>query len=364
MKRLLSLLGVVLVSAIAMAQKPVMTFETDSHDFGDVQEKEGKVTYIFNYTNTGGSPLVLSQVQASCGCTTPEWTRTPVRPQEKGTIKVTFDPTGRPGKFSKTITVQSNAQQPVKTLRITGNVLQKPRTIEDDYPVLMDGLRLENNHMAFTRIAPEESKQVELKVVNTSDKDLTPEFINVPSHITVECQPATLKPNEKGLVVAKFDATKKQDWGFVSDYLYVIFDGKREYKNRITLSASIEEDFSKMTEEQMANAPVITFNEKSHNFGDIPQTNKVETDFVVTNEGNEQLIIRKVKASCGCTAVTPQKTVLEKGESTNIHVAFDPHGKNGRQSKTITVISNDPKSTNIILKISCNVLTPGANVMK
>ncbi len=364
MKKLTSLFSLLLACTTLLAQKPILTFETDSHDFGDIQEKDGKVTYVFNYTNTGASPLVLSQVQASCGCTTPEWTRTPVRPNEKGNIKVTFDPTARPGKFSKTITIQSNAQQPVKTIRIMGNVLQRPRTVEDDYPVLMEGLRLENNHIAFTKLAPGEQKTSEVKIINTSDKELTPDFINVPQHIKVVCQPATLKPGEKGLIVATFDASKKQDWGFVSDYLYVIFDGKRQYKNRISLSASIEEDFSKLTEKELANAPVISFNEKVHNFGDIPQTKKVEYDFIVTNNGNEKLILRKIKASCGCTAVTPQKTILEKGESTNIHVAFDPHGKTGHQSKNITVISNDPKNTNVILKITSNILVPGADVVK
>ena len=107
------------------------------------------------------------------------------------------------------------------------------------------------------------------------------------------------------------------------------------------------------------NAPVFEVNEKSHEFGDIPQTQKAEYDFIVTNTGRENLIIRKVKASCGCTAVTPEKKVLSSGESTNIHVAFDPRGKSGRQSKTITVITNDPKNSNVLLRITSNVITPG-----
>ena len=356
MKRIFALSLLALASIVAFAQKPTVKFETESHDFGEIQEKEGPVSYVFKYTNTGSTPLVLTQVQASCGCTTPEWTRKPLRQGESGEVKVTYNPANRPGTFTKTITVMSNAEKPTTVLRISGKVLQRPKTIEDEYPVVMDSLRLENNHIPFTKVKPTEVKTASLKVINTSGVSVTPTFINIPSHITIESQPATIEPGQKGLFVATYDAARKNDWGYVSDRVYVTFDGKRQYRNQITLSASIEEDFSDVDEKD---APVMTVNERTHDFGEIAQTSKAECDFVITNEGKQNLIIRKVKASCGCTAATPQKTVLAKGESTNIHVAFDPRGKSGRQSKTITVITNDPKNSNVLLRITGSIVTPG-----
>lgn len=356
MRKIISLFAASALALTVCAQKPTITFETETHDFGEIQEKDGPVSFIFKFKNNGKTPLVLSQVSASCGCTTPEWTRTPTRPGNGGEVKVTFNPANRPGTFNKTITVQSNAEQAVTTLRISGKVLQRPKTIEDEYPVVMDSLRLQNSHIPFTKMAPGEVKTAELKVVNLSKGDVTPEFINVPSHITIVSKPATIKPGEKGVFEATYDAAKKNDWGYVSDRVYVIFDGQRKYRNQISLSASIEEDFSKVDEKK---APVFSVNEKVHDFGDIPATDRVETNFIVTNEGHDNLIIRKVKASCGCTAVTPAKTVIAKGESTEIHVAFDPRGKSGRQSKTITVITNDPKSSNVLLRITGTVVQPG-----
>lgn len=356
MKKLMTLAAAAVFAVTCVAQKPTITFDTESHDFGEIQEKGGPVSFIFKYKNGGKTPLVLTQVSASCGCTTPEWTRTPVRPGDGGEVKVTFNPSGRPGTFNKTVTVQSNAEQAVKTLRISGKVLERPKTIEDEYPIVMDSLRLENSHIAFTKMAPTDVKTAELKVVNLSKVEVTPEFINVPQHVTIVSKPATIKPGDKGVFVATYDAAKKNDWGYVSDRLYVIFNGQRKYHNQISLSASIEEDFSKVDEKK---APVFSVNEKMHDFGDIPQTDKVEYNFVVTNEGHDNLIIRKVKASCGCTAVTPAKTIIGKGESTEIHVAFDPRGKSGRQSKTITVITNDPKNSNVLLRISSNVIVAG-----
>lgn len=352
-----------MVSALIFAQKPVISFDKESYDFGQIEEANGVVTVDFNYTNTGKTPLVLHNVQASCGCTTPEWTRTPIQPGGKGIIKVTFNPANRPGSFSKTITVQSNAEKAVSTLRIVGNVLQKPKTIEDEYPIVYDGLlRATESHIALTNVAPNETKIGEMKVINVSDKAVKPEFINVPQHINVAAIPAEIQPGEKAIVQVVYDASKKNDWGFVTDQIYVTFNGERKYNNRLTVSASINEDFTNMTEAEKADAPVMEIDNKTFNFGEIGQTNKVEHDFVVTNKGKNNLIIRKVKASCGCTAVQPAKTVLTSGEQTTIHVTFDPRGKAGQQQKTVTVITNDPTQQNILLRIQGRILTPGSEL--
>lgn len=363
MNRLFTMVIALVICVMASAQKPVIAFTTDVHDFGEIQESNGPVTYEFKYTNNGKTPLVIHNVQASCGCTTPEWTRTPVQPNANGVIKVTFNPQNRPGSFNKTITIQSNAQTPVKTLRITGNVLQRPKTKEEEYPVVMEGLRLSDSHLAFTKLAPNETKTTELKVWNSGTTDLTPKFLNVPQHIKIASEPATIKAGEMGIIIANYDAALKNDWGFVSDQVYVIFDDKKKYSNRLTITATIAEDFTKLTDEQLAQAPVISFDDKNFDFGTIGQGTKVEHDYVVTNMGTENLIIRKVKASCGCTAVSPAKTVLGKGESTTIHATFDSRGKSGRQQKTITVISNDPKQSNMLLRISGTVST-SSEVMK
>ncbi|MBP5365151.1 MAG: DUF1573 domain-containing protein [Bacteroidales bacterium] len=364
MKRIIVSICLTVLCFCAKAQKPVITFETETYDFGEIKEELGVVTCNFNYTNEGKSPLVLHSVQPSCGCTTPEWTRTPIQAGEKGVIKISFNPANRPGAFNKTITVQTNAETAVKTLRITGKVIPKPKTIEDEYPMVMGDLRLSDVHLAFTKLAPDETKITEINIINTSDHDVKPEFINVPNHIKIASIPETLKPNEKGVIQANYNTALKNDWGFVTDNIYVIFDGKRTYTNRLTVSATISEDFSKLTEKELAKAPKAEFNEMSHDFGTIPPTDKVSFDFVITNKGKENLIIRKVKASCGCTAATPEKNILAKGESTKINVTFDPHNKSGRQNKTITVITNDPKQSTVTLRIMGLITTMDSSDFK
>lgn len=135
MKKFNLLLFGLLLTVTAFAQKPALTFETLNYDFGKVKEESGKVTYVFNFTNTGNAPLVISNVQASCGCTTPTWTKEPVEAKKKGTISVTYNTTGRPGVFTKTITVFNNAGENV-ILTIKGEVIPKATTAVPMVPTL------------------------------------------------------------------------------------------------------------------------------------------------------------------------------------------------------------------------------------
>ena len=147
-------------------------------------------------------------------------------------------------------------------------------------------------------------------------------------------------------------------FGFKTDRLYLTFDGKGDFKYHIGISATIEEDFSDLGPEEIANAPKIGIKNKVLDFGEISSGEKVEHSFVVSNSGKRDLIIRRVKASCGCTAVTPDKKVIPEGESTEIKVVFNSSGKKGRQNKSITIITNDPKQPTTILRITGIVKTP------
>ena len=101
-------------------------FEETLHDFGNI--KEGTLaTYEFKFKNIGKEPLTLSQVQPSCGCTTPIWPKEAIAPGKTAVITATFDSKGRPGVFNKYITVTSNAKTSPVTLTIKGFVETAPQ---------------------------------------------------------------------------------------------------------------------------------------------------------------------------------------------------------------------------------------------
>ncbi len=341
---------------MSQTQSAKITFAQESNDFGKIAEEKGPVTTEFTFTNTGAQPLIIQNVRASCGCTAPDWTKDPVLPGKKGIVKATFDPKGRPGPFNKSITVTSNAENSTVILTIKGEVLPKPKTIEDDYPMQVGNIRLKTNHLAFIKVFNTQIKTDSIPIINTSQENVKLTFTNVPSHLSVKSIPTELKPSQKGRIEITYDGNKQKDWGFIMDRIDMLINGKSDPNNRISVSATIEEDFTKLTTEQRANAPKAIFNTNEFNFGTINEGEKKEYDFILKNEGKSDLIIRKVKASCGCTAVTPTETVIKSGKSTNIKTIFDSTGKPGKQNRTITIITNDPNNSNIVLRVVGDVI--------
>lgn len=111
------------VCADAKKKKAEIRFAESSYNFGNIPEKGGKVTHTFSFTNTGDANLVIIDATADCGCTLPQFSQQPIAPGKKGVIKVTYDPLYRPGNFTKTITVRSNAKKRKVAVKITGYVV-------------------------------------------------------------------------------------------------------------------------------------------------------------------------------------------------------------------------------------------------
>ena len=110
------------VLSVSAQNKSEFKFETETHDFGKIPQ--GKpVSYEFKFENIGTEPLIISKVESTCGCTVPKYTKTPVKPGEKGTISVTFN-AAQATPFSKMVTIRSNAKTPVKALYIKGTVVK------------------------------------------------------------------------------------------------------------------------------------------------------------------------------------------------------------------------------------------------
>lgn len=102
-------------------------FDTTTFDFGTVTAGE-VVTHVFNFTNTGKGPLVISKANASCGCTVPDYPRDPIMPGGSGKISVQFNTTGKLGAQNKTVTVTANTNPSNTELILTGKVLHPAAT--------------------------------------------------------------------------------------------------------------------------------------------------------------------------------------------------------------------------------------------
>ena len=116
--------GAIAQEATQTASGPEITFSETEFQFGDIHQGD-KVEHVFAFENTGTEPLIITNVQTTCGCTAPNWPRDPIAPGQSSEIKVVFNSTGKMGMQRKVITVISNAVSPSAKLMIVSNVLPK-----------------------------------------------------------------------------------------------------------------------------------------------------------------------------------------------------------------------------------------------
>jgi hypothetical protein len=124
MKQLMTILVIGLISFSINAQAKI-EFKSDTIDYGTI-EKGSDGVRVFEFTNTGDAPLIISKVSSSCGCTIPKKPKDPILPGATGEIEVKYD-TNRVNPIRKTITVISNAETPTVALKIKGLVVDSSK---------------------------------------------------------------------------------------------------------------------------------------------------------------------------------------------------------------------------------------------
>lgn len=331
------------ITCSVAAQEADLEFETKSHDFGTFKEEEGPQTFRFTFKNVSDQPVKVRDVKASCGCTTPAWTKEPVAPGETGFVDAKYNPRNRPGSFNKSLTVMTDGTPPVYRLSIKGKVLKRKPSIAEKYPYENKGIRLKSNYLNMGRTDPDKG-WIEKTFDIYNETGETVEFKQpktTQSHYEVKLNQTTLKDKETGQIQVRYNAKQRNQWGIT--YEHFNLERANGQKLNLHVIANIEREPQKLSEEEYSKKPRISFNKVSHDFGTIEEGKVVTMDFSFENTGGETLKIYKTKASCGCTAGTPEKTTLAPGKSSSFTVKFNSRGKHpGRQTQSVTIYSNDP----------------------
>lgn len=355
MKRVFLNALVLLIVSLIPAQSSIQ-FKKTEHDYGTLKEEQGKASYDFIFTNVSKKPIKLQNVQASCGCTTPTWTKEEVKPGKTGKITAEYETTGRPGPFDKSITVTVEGDPNPIVLKIKGNVTPRPKGIKDYYPVESGNLRFNNNSIYIEKLYQNERAERTVKVYNQGEKTITFQEgskVLLPKHLTLELEKMELKPKDSMKITVGFNAALQNELDNVFNSVQLVTDDEKDPTKIIYVTANVVENFDNVDK---TNAPVASFDRTTHDFGVVPQRAENKTTFKLTNTGKSDLIIRQSKASCGCTVGKPQKEVLKPGESTDFEVNFSTIGKpEGDQTQVVTIITNDPNNPKTQLFVKANV---------
>jgi len=351
----LSLLTLLVFVTLSLSAQPKITYDKTQHDFGKVREDGGLVSHDFTFKNSGTAALIIQNVQTTCGCTTPEWTKQPINPGETGFIKVSYDVKGRPGPIDKSITVITNTSPARSTLKIVGEVIPSDRSPSEEFRHQAGEIRLSEKHLSFNRVYSHEKPAMVIGAYNPGTNPVKISFINLPSYIKAEVSPATIKQGERANIRVTYDASRKNEWGSVNDQISLILNDKKAIEHKLTVTATIEEDFSRWTTAQIQNAPEINIERNIVDAGKVKKGEKKTYSVKVTNSGKNNLLIRRAESNSAAVTVNAPKEI-KAGASADLTITFDSAGQSSVQNRSITMITNDPKNPLITLRFRAEVV--------
>lgn len=340
-------------------QNLALKFDHESWDFGSIKEDGGDVKHVFTFKNHGTKPVVILDVTTGCGCTTPTYSRKPVLPQQSGEIEVKFDPVGRPGKFVKGVVVYTSAQEKPLQLSISGDVIPRPKTMEEIYPFDMgQSVRLSANFHAFAYVNHGKSVQQKIEWINNSGKDLSFELKNKQrSGYFSHNAPKVMKAGERGEFTIGYTLPAKSNvYGSLNDVYSVVVQGV-ESRALFSSHAIAVDNFD--AQEDDISVPCGEFSKKFIKFGDVKSGERVQDSSIeIENVGDKPLIIRAVEMqskSAKCSLKVGDR--IEKGAKRKVTFEFDSAGCDyGIWVDRVKIITNDPSRPMQTLRLTAIVV--------
>ncbi|MDR0394468.1 MAG: DUF1573 domain-containing protein [Tannerella sp.] len=346
------------------SQKPVFSPTETTYDFGTIGETDGYAEHIFNFKNAGDAPLVINRIQASCGCTKPEWTQQPVEPGKDGVIIITFNPRGRIGNFHKTATVYTNEENGYKRhkLTITGVVVEKPSDPHVFFADTIGGIGITEKDLVYKSILPSATNRDILYIKNYHPETVYFTWENIPGYIFVK-SPDSLKADWPGEVSVIIDGTKTAEKrGRIKDALKWTVknrEGKILGSENITVTGNYVDDFSKLSPLQNVNSPHLEIKNPQLLFDNIKGKflgfgGTAVREFLLTNTGKSDLTLHSV-GSDDHRIHLPKLAgkIIKAGESLAVKATVKAKEVDTEAINTdIYVVCNDPKGPVRMVKVT------------
>ena len=370
MKRTIILLSAFLLSLTGLSaqdkvyqEADVIRFDKKVHDFGDVLMAEGPVSCIFTFTNIGQMPIVIHNVISSCGCTTPEWTREPVRPGATGTIQATFSNDQGPYPFEKTLSVYvgvgaSSLDRPV-VLRLRGVAHEKKKDLDELFTTHIGPLGLRKTETSIGYLDQGVVKSDQMQVANLSRSELKVEAVQVSPGLRIDVAPNPIPARSMARLTYTVNPAEMGEtaWGRQHYTTQFRLNGK-EYADKLSVSGVIKDNFEKLSKADIDQAGVPVIDRSYFEFGEVRKGEVVNASFSIRNKGKRPLVIHHIDGQGDASSVQTQfPLTIKPGGKAEVKVKFDT-GKleyKGEAIEVLSVITNAPSKPILNLFITGNV---------
>ena len=368
-KILISLSALLLFSAGLSAQEEiyykeadVVRFDKKIHDFGDVLIAEGAVSCVFTFTNIGTQPIVVQNVISSCGCTTPEWTREPVRPGSTGTIQATFSNDQGPYPFDKTLTVyvgvgKSSLERPV-LLRLRGVSHEKKKDLDEIFVTQIGPLGMRKVQTSIGYIDQGVVKSDQMQVANLSKTELTVEPFAVTPGLTVTVTPNPIPARSMARRNYAVDPARmeKTSWGKQRFEASFRLNG-REYSDKLAVTGVIKDYFENLSKAQIEQAGIPVIERSYYEFGEVKKGATVQASYTIRNKGKNPLVIHHIEGQGAAEIQTQLPLTIKPGGKAEVKVRLKTASLDytGEVIEVLTVITNAPSKPILNLFITGNV---------
>lgn len=322
------------------------------HDFGAFNEDDGRVSCEFRFVNTGDEAVSIVAARPTCGCTASDFTRGAVEPSDTAVISVTYDPTGRPGRFEKKVYVDlSSPDIPRTTLRITGVVIGSSNTLRSRYPVDAGALKMRSTVLPFGEVTAGRAKSTFFEVYNATPDTITPRWEGLPPYLTVSSVSPSVPPGEQTAYSAMMVPDRVGLYGIVVDSVYVR-PRPGDEPVKVDVVANVREDFSRLTPGQLQSAPRAVLPSAMADFGTFSPDEPLHAVLKLENKGKSELRVRRVYTNAPGVSVSVKSDKVKKGKSTDIIIDVDPRQLPSELlNARIIVITNDPEDPEQIIRV-------------
>ena len=349
-KKTIILSALICATLCASAQK--ITTKNEVIDLGNVLFQSPS-TATFELQNTGNSPLRITNVKTSCGCTTVSFPKETIAAGASFTVSATYD-AQQLGHFFKDIALYSEGAQKPYYLSIRGVVVDEVVDFSGTYPFTIGDVSAEKNDIEFDDVNRGDHPVQKVHIKNNTTQPVSPVVMHLPDYLTAVVSPTTIRAGKEGLLTFWLDSQKLRDYGLTQTSVFLgMYPGDKVALNKeITVSAVLLPAFQEMSEIELANAPQMRMSAEELNIS-LKGKNKAKETITIENVGKSLLDISSLQMFTTGLKVKLTESRLDPGEKASLKVTVDARALKAARSKPrLIMITNDPMKPKVIIHIN------------